>query len=209
MWDPGLVSDALFAIANVISVCRMTYLLAVSERLGPLIISLARMIMVSHSYLILTVSLVNISEFALNLQDVFAFMIIFLLVIIAFMVGFRNLYWYYNEEVRVVAEINGVVGVDEDSATPAETSFGGFQRIIRTVFWSIFGMADYDAVELGVYGSSITSIVGEILFGIYNWIMIIILINMLIAMMARSYETIAVSINWTLGSSIQLCMTSG
>ena len=53
-------------------------------------------------------------------------------------------------------------------------------------------MSEYDVVELGVYGQSITSVVGEILFGIYNWI-IIILINMLIAMMARSYEDIAVS----------------
>ena len=46
LWDPGVVSDALFAVAKVISVTRMTYILAVSERLGPLIISLARMIMV-------------------------------------------------------------------------------------------------------------------------------------------------------------------
>ncbi|ELT87570.1 hypothetical protein CAPTEDRAFT_23127, partial [Capitella teleta] len=139
LWDPGLVSDALFAVANVISVTRMTYILAVSERLGPLIISLARMII-----------------------DVFAFMSIFLLVMIAFVIGFRNLYWYYSP-----------------------------QRIFRTVYWSIFGMTDYDSVELGDYGQGITSIVGEILFGIYNWIIIIILINMLIAMMARSYETIA------------------
>ena len=65
--------------------------------------------------------------------------------------------------------------------------------IFRTVYWSIFGMADYDAVELGQYGLRITSVVGEILFGIYNWTIIIILINMLIAMMARSYEIIAVS----------------
>ena len=28
-------------------------------------------------------------------------MIIFLLVIIAFVIGFSNLYWYYNQEVRL------------------------------------------------------------------------------------------------------------
>ena len=51
-------------------------------------------------------------------------MIIFLLVIIAFVVGFRNLYWYYNADMRKRAEINQVVGIDEESQTPAESSFG-------------------------------------------------------------------------------------
>ena len=39
----------------------------------------------------------------------------------------------------------------------------------------------------------ITAIVGQSLFAIYNWLMIIILINMLIAMMSRSYDIISVS----------------
>ena len=39
----------------------------------------------------------------------------------------------------------------------------------------------------------VTSITGHVMFAFYNWMMIIILINMLIAMMSRSYEFIAVS----------------
>lgn len=42
--DPEIVSDVLFAIANVISFARTTYLMPAFEVLGPLQISLGRMI---------------------------------------------------------------------------------------------------------------------------------------------------------------------
>ena len=44
MDDPEIVSDVLFAIANVISFARTTYLMPAFEVLGPLQISLYRMI---------------------------------------------------------------------------------------------------------------------------------------------------------------------
>ena len=44
MDDPEIVSDVLFAIANVISFARTTYLMPAFEVLGPLQISLGRMI---------------------------------------------------------------------------------------------------------------------------------------------------------------------
>jgi hypothetical protein len=40
----------------------------------------------------------------------------------------------------------------------------------------------------------VTSITGHVMFAFYNWMMVIILINMLIAMMSRSYEFISVSL---------------
>ena len=42
--DPEIVSDVLFAIANVISFARTTFLMPAFEVLGPLQISLGRMI---------------------------------------------------------------------------------------------------------------------------------------------------------------------
>ena len=42
--DPEIVSDVLFAIANVLSIARTTYLMPAFEVLGPLQISLGRMI---------------------------------------------------------------------------------------------------------------------------------------------------------------------
>jgi len=42
--DPEIVSDVLFAIANVMSIARTTYLMPAFEVLGPLQISLGRML---------------------------------------------------------------------------------------------------------------------------------------------------------------------
>ena len=54
-------------------------------------------------------------------------------------------------------------------------------------------MTDADSVEVGdPYESLVTVTVGYALFGAYNWITVIVLLNMLIAMMARSYEFIEV-----------------
>ena len=42
--DPEIVSDVLFAVANVMSIARTTYLMPAFEVLGPLQISLGRML---------------------------------------------------------------------------------------------------------------------------------------------------------------------
>jgi hypothetical protein len=42
--DPEIVSDVLFAVANVLSIARTTFLMPAFEVLGPLQISLGRML---------------------------------------------------------------------------------------------------------------------------------------------------------------------
>jgi len=42
--DPEIVSDVLFAVANVLSIARTTYLMPAFEVLGPLQVSLGRML---------------------------------------------------------------------------------------------------------------------------------------------------------------------
>lgn len=64
----------------------------------------------------------------------------------------------------------------------------------RTVFWSLFGRGEPDAVKLGDYNNSFTEDVGYFIYGVYNIVMVTVLINMLIAMMTRSFTNIAVSI---------------
>ena len=64
----------------------------------------------------------------------------------------------------------------------------------RTVFWSLFGRGEPDAVRLGDdYDNHLTEDIGYIIYGIYNIVMVTVLINMLIAMMTRSFTNIAVS----------------
>lgn len=66
-------------------------------------------------------------------------------------------------------------------------------KTFRTVFWSVFGRGDTNMVQLGNYRNSFTEDIGYWIFGIYNAAMVIVLLNMLIAMMSRSFQNITVS----------------
>ncbi|XP_071502489.1 short transient receptor potential channel 7-like [Diadema antillarum] len=77
MWqnnDPVFVSEALYAMANVLSFSRLSYILPVSEFLGPLQISLGRM-----------------------LGDILRFAVVFFVVFLAFFCSLFNLYYSYED----------------------------------------------------------------------------------------------------------------
>ena len=63
---------------------------------------------------------------------------------------------------------------------------------MQTIFWALFGMDDADSTSLGGFQADFTQAVGMFLFGVYNWIMVVVLLNMLIALMSQSLETITV-----------------
>ena len=71
--DPTLVSEGVFAIANVFSFARIIYLFQANPALGPLQISLGCMLI-----------------------DIGKFMFIFFLVLISFACGLNQLYYYYS-----------------------------------------------------------------------------------------------------------------
>ncbi len=61
------------------------------------------------------------------------------------------------------------------------------------MFWALFGLSSERKVELQGFPSRFTESVGYIVFGVYYWAVVIILLNMLIAMMTRSFEKITVT----------------
>ena len=63
------------------------------------------------------------------------------------------------------------------------------------MFWSLFGRGDPNVVELQEFGHLFTETVGYWIFGAYNICTVIVLLNMLIAMMSRSFEIIQVRIS--------------
>lgn len=172
--DPEIVSDVLFAIANVISFARTTYLMPAFEVLGPLQISLGRMV-----------------------GDISRFMVLFALVLFAFMVGLHNLYWYYGAQ-KFKMSVNG-----QPVYVHAAGAFQGLRHTFYSLFWSMFGQVSIGDISVKtpeVDGGSgnlpvekstaIVESVGMFLFGIYHVVIIIVLINMLIAMMSHSFEDI-------------------
>jgi hypothetical protein len=60
----------------------------------------------------------------------------------------------------------------------------------KTVFWSLFGLAEKEGVKLEEYDNRFTENVGYVIYGAFNIASVIVLLNMLIAMMSKSYETI-------------------
>lgn len=62
----------------------------------------------------------------------------------------------------------------------------------RTVFWSMLGRGEPSVVELGDYENYFVQNVGYWIFGCYNVAIVIVLLNMLIAMMSRSFDIIQV-----------------
>ena len=64
----------------------------------------------------------------------------------------------------------------------------------QTVFWSVFGLGDGASVKLDPFENSLTEAFGYVLYGAFHIASIIVLLNMLIAMMTKSYEDIMVGI---------------
>ncbi|XP_041652769.1 short transient receptor potential channel 6 [Cheilinus undulatus] len=145
--DPQLISEGLYAIAVVLSFSRIAYILPANESFGPLQISLGR-----------------------TVKDIFKFMVIFITVFVAFMVGMFNLYSYY-----LGAKHN-------DAFTTLEESF-------KTLFWAIFGLSEVKSVVITIDHKFIEN-TGYVLYGVYNIIMVIVLLNMLIAMFNSSFQEI-------------------
>ena len=61
----------------------------------------------------------DVTYFFFSRQDVFKFMVTFVLIFLAFMVGLHNLYWYYEPSIRGQVEV-----VRHDVKLGAEKGFG-------------------------------------------------------------------------------------
>ena len=66
------------------------------------------------------------------------------------------------------------------------------ENTLKTVFWSLFGRGESTVVELTAFEHYVTETIGYWMFGVYNIATVIVLLNMLIAMMSRSFEIIQV-----------------
>ncbi|XP_061916980.1 short transient receptor potential channel 6-like isoform X3 [Entelurus aequoreus] len=145
--DPQLISEGLYAAAVVLSFWRVAYVLPANQNFGPLQVSLGR-----------------------TLGDIFKFLVIFITVFVAFMVGLFNLYSNY-------------LGAKHNPAfTTLEESF-------KTLFWAIFGLSEVKSVVMDVEHKFIENI-GYFLYGLYNIVMVVVLLNVLIAMFNSSFQEI-------------------
>ncbi|XP_051877123.1 short transient receptor potential channel 5-like [Pristis pectinata] len=162
MWHPTLIAEALFAIANIFSSLRLISLFTANSHLGPLQISLGRMLL-----------------------DILKFLFIYCLVLLAFANGLNQLYFYY--ETSASEEPNNCKGIRCEKQNNA---FSTLFETLQSLFWSVFGLLNLYVTNVKAR-HEFTEFVGATMFGTYNIISLVVLLNMLIAMMNNSYQLIA------------------
>ncbi|KAM9348862.1 short transient receptor potential channel 4a [Symphorus nematophorus] len=162
MWHPTLVAEAVFAIANIFSSLRLISLFTANSHLGPLQISLGRMLL-----------------------DILKFLFIYCLVLLAFANGLNQLYFYYETKAEdEKGKCKGIRCVEQNNA------FSTLFETLQSLFWSIFGLISLYVTNVDA-DHQFTEFVGATMFGTYNIISLVVLLNMLIAMMNNSYQHIA------------------
>jgi hypothetical protein len=60
------------------------------------------------------------------------------------------------------------------------------------MFWALFALGSAKHTDLEPFHATFTQTMGTLLYGVFHIATLIILLNMLIAMMAKSYERILV-----------------
>ncbi|XP_031783757.1 transient receptor potential protein isoform X2 [Nasonia vitripennis] len=172
-WDdfePMLLSEGAFAAGMIFSFLKLVHIFSVNPHLGPLQISLGRMII-----------------------DIIKFFFIYTLVLFAFGCGMNQLLWYYAdlEKNKCYHLPNGLPDFDNnEKACATWRRFANLFETSQSLFWASFGMVDLMSFDLtGI--KSFTRFWALLMFGSYSVINIIVLLNMLIAMMSNSYQIIS------------------
>ncbi|KAL0125769.1 hypothetical protein PUN28_004670 [Cardiocondyla obscurior] len=169
-FDPQLIAEGLFAAANVFSALKLVHLFSINPHLGPLQISLGRMVI-----------------------DIVKFFFIYTLVLFAFACGLNQLLWYFAELERQKC-YNGMSDPSWDSGNDACLRWRRFSNLFescQSLFWASFGMVGIESFELAGI-KTYTRFWGLLMFGSYSVINVIVLLNLLIAMMSNSYTVIEV-----------------
>ncbi|XP_076449493.1 short transient receptor potential channel 7-like [Babylonia areolata] len=176
--DPNNLAEGLFAMANIVSFARIFHLLPANEMLGPMQISLRR-----------------------TISDIIKILVFGSMAIFGFIVSLRNLFWWYSGTVAISSN------PADREATNAATSFLDIRQQFITVFWWIYGRGPMNQaldVPDKYQNGDITEAVGNILAALYHIAIIIVLVNLFIAMMARSFEKIVddVDSEWKFARSL-------
>ncbi|XP_019619618.1 PREDICTED: short transient receptor potential channel 4-like [Branchiostoma belcheri] len=179
-YDTTLIAEALTSIGCVLVILRLLPLFILDRILGPLALSMSRMV-----------------------KDIIKFLVIFFVIVIAFSAALNELYYFYGQQIDSLCSTASANFTSPLVNTDCDTSnaFYRFQGAFEELFWSLFGLGSKDTLDLSINpkansGSdlqehTLTMYIGEALYGLYMVVAVVVLLNMLIAMMSNSYQQIA------------------
>ncbi|XP_077985059.1 short transient receptor potential channel 4-like isoform X2 [Glandiceps talaboti] len=159
-YDPSLIADLLFSAACVLSMLRLLQVIVISDVIGPMQISVTKMII-----------------------DISKFLFIFFLIWMAFAMGMTQVYWSYalDEQLRCKES--------DEEKEDCDQHFGNFGSSMSTLFWSIFGLVELSSLKVKADHASVENF-GLILYAFYYVIAVVVLLNLLIAVMSDTYSKI-------------------
>ncbi|GFS47584.1 short transient receptor potential channel 5 [Trichonephila inaurata madagascariensis] len=174
-YDPVLVGDAIYAVASIMAFSRLLIWCKLSSHLGPLTVSFRHM-----------------------LADVARFLVLFTIIVVAFSIGMNSIYKYYENS--------------EQCSRGGDYYHHGneFQTLFQTgnnLFWAIFGKGEphfadiyncqnktneesMEEIIIDENRHYFTEAVGYGMWGMYHFIACLVILNMLIGMMAESYQRV-------------------
>ncbi|XP_077782899.1 short transient receptor potential channel 2-like [Podarcis muralis] len=100
------------------------------------------------------------------IDDMIRFMFIMVIILTAFLCGMNNVYVHYQGSEKL----------------------GRFNETFQFLFWTMLGMEKHDVVDIPNF--FVAQLVGRVLYGVFTIVMVVVLLNMLIAMITRSFQKI-------------------
>ncbi|XP_074637768.1 short transient receptor potential channel 5-like isoform X2 [Acropora palmata] len=163
-WKPEknafIVADVIFSSAIIISFFHLTHIFQVDSVLGPLQLSLYKM-----------------------LGNVWEFLLLFLVLHLSFATGLAKMYSYY-----VASQVE--IHRQNMTHYEKTHHFASHWNALSSLFWLLLGNYDEEKVNVEDRVFVAMSISGQIFMIVYVVCMVIVALNMLIAMMNESYERI-------------------
>ena len=174
--EPRLVSVPFLSLAYVFAFLNVLSFSRVSSLLGPLRATLIKMML-----------------------NVVQFFVIFALLMLAFTISLTELYWYYGTAEGLLDfcghKNNHTAGLcptyDNSSQNVCQGPvFTSFISSLKELFWALFGQFDVSCIRKDkLEDDGYIDNIGVVLVGVYHVCVIFILLNMLIAMMTKSFDT--------------------
>ncbi|XP_067017232.1 short transient receptor potential channel 5-like isoform X1 [Acropora muricata] len=163
-WKPEknafIAADVIYSSAIIISFFHLTHIFQVDSVLGPLQLSLYKM-----------------------LGNVWEFLLLFLVLYLSFATGLAKMYSYYVAS-QLELHRQNMTHYEETHY------FASHWNALSSLFWLLLGNYDEDKVVVEDRVFVAMSISGQIFMIVYVVCMVIVALNMLIAMMNESYERI-------------------
>ncbi|XP_017762000.1 PREDICTED: short transient receptor potential channel 4-like [Eufriesea mexicana] len=182
-YDPTLIAEGIYCLATIMAFLKLLYICQLDYHLGPLQLSLGKMI-----------------------KDVVKFIILLSIIMLAFTAGTCRLYQYYEDMVQIDDESK-----IKTQQLSSFVSFSSALKTFFWALFCMSPIESADVIIENLPGESenetvinhhtFTEIIGYISFAGFTFIGVIVILNMLIACMSNTLTTVTenVIVEWTFG----------